>query len=114
MSERPTCTIPKPSKIIPIARISPKIKSDRLLTTVRHEAEAHEPEEGSAGYLAHGERAVEVPFRERVEREPHQGNRAEHERIAQPRGPSEGAGAAYGTHARPAPVLAQASDPASS
>ena len=34
MSERPTCTIPKPSKIIPIARISPKIKSDRLLTTV--------------------------------------------------------------------------------
>ena len=32
--ERPICTIPKPSMIIPTALASPKMKSERLLTTV--------------------------------------------------------------------------------
>lgn len=32
--ESPTCTIPQPSMIIPIARIIPKIKVDKLLMTV--------------------------------------------------------------------------------
>ncbi len=34
LRERPTCTMPKPSIIRPIARISPKINVDRLLTTL--------------------------------------------------------------------------------
>lgn len=32
--DKPTCTIPNPNKIIPMARISPKINVDRLLITV--------------------------------------------------------------------------------
>lgn len=34
LRDRPICTTPKPSRIIPTARIKPKIKSERLLTTV--------------------------------------------------------------------------------
>jgi len=34
LSDRPFCTIPKPSKIIPIALIRPKINSLKLLITV--------------------------------------------------------------------------------
>lgn len=33
-SDRPICTIPKPSRIRPMARIRPKMKSLRLFTTV--------------------------------------------------------------------------------
>ena len=40
-SERPICTIPNPKRIIPIARISPKINSYRLLTTARGSFEAN-------------------------------------------------------------------------
>ena len=32
--DRPTCTIPNPSRIRPMARIREKINVDRLLTTV--------------------------------------------------------------------------------
>lgn len=34
LEDRPTCKIPKPSRMRPMARISEKMKSDRLLTTV--------------------------------------------------------------------------------
>lgn len=33
-NDSPTCTIPNPSSIIPIARIKPKIKLDKLFTTL--------------------------------------------------------------------------------
>ena len=35
LRERPICTTPKPSRIIPIARMRPKMKSLRLLITVK-------------------------------------------------------------------------------
>ena len=40
--DKPTCTTPKPNRIIPMARINPKINSLKLLTTVSGSPFRHE------------------------------------------------------------------------